>query len=923
MERTDSKVLPIEKFSGDPEEFADWVATYRMDAAACDWDEIDMIKRFPLHLTGFARTAYQQLSDDETITWTDLIENFRKKLSLSDNAQSSTQKFCARVQKPGERVIEFAFALRTLAQRAFSGESGLLNEDLVEQLLFNQFITGLRHEIKTHAVMLNVYTFDEAVDKARILEERGLTDRKVAALNDEYSIRRHNYDEQREYERKRERSLSPVIASLLRDKIEKMNFKQQTEDDTGNLSKYYGSKSFDETYREPRMTLLDNENRGGYRSQRYNELNPRQGADDRYQKVSTQRDYNAEVRNQGGERYGGRDNRYEGGNNRNNFRDNYRSTDDYGNNRNRNTDDYYGNNRNNFRNNDGYRNDNGYRSSRVNYSNGQGNNRFMNRNRSNSTENRENMNRYRSPNRNNFNNYRNRSNSPSNRSQNSQGDYELKICDYCQNVGHLRFECRKRKYDIEAKQRNLQRDQVNRNGDIQCYHCKGYGHYARACPQLNGNLFPNSRSNSEERRKVTFDKKVNGLQKDNYVNRQKIIEDRQKQQATDKQESIVNAQKQKENEEKQKYIAKQKEFDEHIKALDAKYIQFNHMECDSFVRKMTRILERAKLLKAKTTAPLGENRKEEKEKIKDTKDKEQDENKNDKEYNSRLYSSYEQYVSFQEIQKILDEEEIKQAQKVKEEEEYEIKKQIQLEAIRKIDEQQAEEDRIEREEKRKQKRLKIIEEELSKPNKSEESQNKNSTKENTINLLTVDMDEDEIDIARGKLSQPNLTDDEVYDTLHRLLKVRAKEDKLITLIPQLRYILQMGTSQTALIKTILQKYGQYVRRITNIDKPMCIQIDSGQQKAIVYVYTHSRVRELREQVYCYYGNDRQYHLEIIMYGQIVMDNEYLTDIGCTPTEENYAFLQWRRLYTEEPRNIQVEKQRNEPETSTSQTISTT
>ena len=361
MERTDSKVLPIEKFSGDPEEFADWVATYRMDAAACDWDEIDMIKRFPLHLTGFARTAYQQLSDDETITWTDLIENFRKKLSLSDNAQSSTQKFCARVQKPGERVIEFAFALRTLAQRAFSGDSGLLNEDLVEQLLFNQFITGLRHEIKTHAVMLNVYTFNEAVDKARILEERGLTDRKVAALNDEYSTRRYNYNDQREYERKRERSLSPVIASLLRDKIEKMNIKQQTEDDSGNLSKYYGSKSFDETYREPRMTMLDNENRGGYRSQRYNELNPRQGADDRYQKVSTQRDYNAEVRNQGGERFGGRDNRYEGGSNQNNYRDNYRNTNDYGNNRNnfrnnyRNTDDH-GNNRNNFRNNDGYRN---------------------------------------------------------------------------------------------------------------------------------------------------------------------------------------------------------------------------------------------------------------------------------------------------------------------------------------------------------------------------------------------------------------------------------------------------------------------------------------------------------------------------------------------------------------------------------------
>ena len=171
-------ILPIEKFDGNPENLADWLLTYDMDATALDWNEEDMRKRFSLHLTGFARKAYAQLDEDERDTWEHLVDNFRKTLSLRDNVQTNTKNFCTRVQRPDERVAEFAFTLKTLAARAFPNAE----EEVIEQLLYNQFITGLRQEIRSHAILVEITKFDEAVQKARIIEENNLFNRSVKAL---------------------------------------------------------------------------------------------------------------------------------------------------------------------------------------------------------------------------------------------------------------------------------------------------------------------------------------------------------------------------------------------------------------------------------------------------------------------------------------------------------------------------------------------------------------------------------------------------------------------------------------------------------------------------------------------------------------------------------------------------------------------
>ena len=66
--------------------------------------------------------------------------------------------------------------------------------------------------------------------------------------------------------------------------------------------------------------------------------------------------------------------------------------------------------------------------------------------------------------------------------------------------------------DDSAKQQQ-QRDRVDRNGNVQCYNCKGYGHVARSCPQLKESTFSQG-NNSNNAKKVTFNKTINSVKVD-------------------------------------------------------------------------------------------------------------------------------------------------------------------------------------------------------------------------------------------------------------------------------------------------------------------------------------------------------------------------------------------------------------------------
>ncbi len=72
-----------------------------------------------------------------------------------------------RRRKPGESILSFAYALRTLADQAFGGPP----TPMVENMLLIQFYEGLSAKIKGHIVMAGATKLDDAATKATLYEQ--------------------------------------------------------------------------------------------------------------------------------------------------------------------------------------------------------------------------------------------------------------------------------------------------------------------------------------------------------------------------------------------------------------------------------------------------------------------------------------------------------------------------------------------------------------------------------------------------------------------------------------------------------------------------------------------------------------------------------------------------------------------------------
>ena len=93
--------------------------------------------------------------------------------------QGNIRAFMARVQKTTEGVAEFAFSLLTLAKRAFPKT----DEATKNSMLLNQLLNGLKSDVRLHPYMLGVATFDEALRRARLIEEDSMGKRLVNAID--------------------------------------------------------------------------------------------------------------------------------------------------------------------------------------------------------------------------------------------------------------------------------------------------------------------------------------------------------------------------------------------------------------------------------------------------------------------------------------------------------------------------------------------------------------------------------------------------------------------------------------------------------------------------------------------------------------------------------------------------------------------
>ena len=159
-------VFPITKYEGDPETLVEFLEEYNLFADSYGWKEPQKCSRLPLHVKGTARQIVLSLPKEDREDWKRLGAALTKAILTVTPARTHRAKFRVRIQRPNETVTQFAYDLKNLAIAALA----TINAESREELLFEQFMHGLHKDIRTQVTIADVQTFEEALQKAQLIE---------------------------------------------------------------------------------------------------------------------------------------------------------------------------------------------------------------------------------------------------------------------------------------------------------------------------------------------------------------------------------------------------------------------------------------------------------------------------------------------------------------------------------------------------------------------------------------------------------------------------------------------------------------------------------------------------------------------------------------------------------------------------------
>ena len=166
-----------------------------------------------------------------------------------------------------------------------------------------------------------------------------------------------------------------------------------------------------------------------------------------------------------------------------------------------------------------------------------------------------------------------------------------------------------------------------------------------------------------------------------------------------------------------------------------------------------------------------------------------------------------------------------------------------------------------------------------------------------IRTLPTDLDTppslDLVGRAQQVLEDPSVTEEQIYEVVHELLRLDAEVERMEMVIPLLRQYAHAMAPYQAGIKVILQKYGRHLKRITKPTRKMQINVRTAQgQRMIIMIPSLSTVADLRERLQSCWGKMDGAEMRITMYGHNLKDFESLLEAGCIPTAVNEMFVFW-------------------------------
>ena len=169
---------PLSKFSGerndgDMDTFQEWIEQFEMIASICGWSVQAKLVNLVTRLRGQAYAFFRSCSIQIKTSYALLVAELHKRFTPVHLQAVQSSLFHDRKQKSGEPVDEYAQDLRVLFYRAYPYvQQGTQEaEKFGQMVLTNQFVTGLRGDIKMKVVGVEG-SFDQILTRARFEEAK-------------------------------------------------------------------------------------------------------------------------------------------------------------------------------------------------------------------------------------------------------------------------------------------------------------------------------------------------------------------------------------------------------------------------------------------------------------------------------------------------------------------------------------------------------------------------------------------------------------------------------------------------------------------------------------------------------------------------------------------------------------------------------
>ena len=180
-----------ERNNGDMDTFQEWIEQFEMIASICGWSAQARLVNLVTRLRGQAYAFFHSCSTQNKTSYALLVAELHKRFTPVHLQAVQSSLFYDRKQKSGELVDEYAQDLRVLFYKAYPyAQQGTQEaEKLKQMVLTNQFVIGLREDIKIKVVGVEG-SFDQMLTRARFEEAklRDLSNNETRSLSKLLSV---------------------------------------------------------------------------------------------------------------------------------------------------------------------------------------------------------------------------------------------------------------------------------------------------------------------------------------------------------------------------------------------------------------------------------------------------------------------------------------------------------------------------------------------------------------------------------------------------------------------------------------------------------------------------------------------------------------------------------------------------------------